>query len=370
MGIQKLRFDWLLFVLVSLLMIFSILPVYSSSSFYAEYKFGEYDIFFSNHLRNVIASFLLMIFFAFFNYRKFLKITNLLLYISIILLVIVLLISSPVKGAARWIDLGIVNFQPSELAKLALILYISKILYERELLRDELIFVPLPVFFWVFLISFLISLQPNFSTAAILFLISIAMLFVGRIKIKYLLVFSSVILLVGVVYGISETYRLNRIVGFVEFLTSEQQTGLTYQTNQALIAIGNGGILGLGPGKSHQSKLFLPESYGDYIFSIIGEEYGLLGLFGVIFIFSLIIFRIFRIAQHCVDSYAFFITVGIIVSLGIYFIVNAFVNLGFLPSTGLPMPFISYGGSSMMINAVSIGIILNIHRNINSQEYE
>lgn len=370
MKLAKYKFDWVLFASVTILMLFSISAVYSSSAFYAEYKFGNYDLFFWNHLRNVAFSFFLMVFFSFVNYQKWIKATNVLLYLSIFLLVLVLVFSLPVKGATRWIDFGIFNFQPSELAKFSLILYISKVISERNDLKDQFMFVPFPIFLSVGIVCFLIALQPNFSTALIIFIISLLILFVAKIKIKYIFRFSLVLLLLGIFYGISESYRLNRIIGYFEFLTTDTQSYLTYQTNQALIAIGNGGVFGLGAGKTQQSKLFLPESYGDYIFSVIGEEYGFVGIAIILLLFLLLLLRLFQIAKKCTDLFAFFFTSGVFLSIGIFAIVNALVNVGFLPTTGLPMPFVSYGGSAMMIYAISIGIIQNINSNITIEEYE
>ncbi len=367
----KLNIDWFLFFSVSLLLILSVLAVYSSSTFYAEYKFGEYDIFFWNHLRNVALSFTLMIIFSFFDYKKWIKISTILLLASLLLLIIVLLFGTTIKGAARWINLGFLNFQPSELARFALVLYISRILSEREQLKDEPIFILLPALFWVALFCFFIAIQPNFSTSVIIFVISIVLLFIGKIKFKYLLRTSLIFLFLGSIFAVTESYRINRIIGFFSFLNNyEAKSNLTYQTSQALIAIGNGGIFGLGIGKTQQSKLFLPESYGDYIFSIIAEEYGFIGAVFVILLLLVVLIRIYKIAKKSPTSFAFFFSTGIFISIATFTIVNSFVNIGFLPSTGLPMPFISYGGSALIINCISIGLLQNIYRNIITRKYE
>lgn len=364
---KSLKIDWVLFFSVTVLLLFSISAVYSSSAFYAEWKFGEYDVFLHNHLRNVAISFILMIVFSFIDYKKWLTITNFLLYTSTIFLILVLFISVPLKGASRWIDLGFINFQPSEFAKVALILYISKTLFEREHLKDEFLFVPFPIFVWISIVCFLIALQPNFSNAAIIFLISLVILFIGKIRVKYLSLYSLVMVVLGLVYGLSEGYRYKRISEFLDFLSSDGKGQVTYQTNQALIAIGNGGLFGLGPGKTQQGRLFLPESYGDFVFSIIGEEYGFIGLVVVLFVVLIILLRILRIARNSNDLFAFFLSCGVLTMISVYFLVNAFVNIGFLPTTGLPMPFVSYGGSSIVVYCISIGIIQNIHIKIKSE---
>lgn len=368
---EKFKLDWILFFAVTFLLILSVLAVYSSSTFYAEYKFGEYDIFFWNHIRNVVLSFTLMIVISFVDFRKWAKVSFHLLVVSLLFLSILLVVGTTIKGAVRWINFGFFNFQPSELAKFSLILYISKILAERGHLKDEPIFVLLPAIFWTSIVCFLISIQPNFSTSVIIFIISLTLLFIGKIKFKFIIRISLIFLLIGSIFAVTESYRLNRILGFFAFLNdNEAYSNHIYQTNQALIAIGNGGIFGLGIGKSQQSKLFLPESYGDYIFSIIAEEYGFFGSVFVLFLILLVLIRICKIAKECRNSFAFYFSTSTFLSIATFSIVNSFVNIGFLPSTGLPMPFISYGGSALMIYCISIGIVQNIYRNIIAQKYE
>lgn len=362
MGLKKGKFDWVLFLLVAFLLLFSISIVYSSSATYAEFKFGEYSIFFRTHFRNVILTFLAIFISYKINYQYWKKWANVLLIFSILLLLIVLFYNNPVKGANRWIDLGFINFQPSELAKFALIIYIAKLISERYELKDDVWLVAFPVFFWVFIICGLIALQPNFSTSLVIFFISFCLLFVSKIRIKYLFNFSFFFMFLGIIYAFSASYRVERISGFLGFIRSAEKSSIVYQTYQALIALGNGGLLGLGPGKSRQSHLYLPESYGDYIFSIIGEEYGFLGILILFLFFFLIFLKIYKISKNCTELFPFLLVSGILISLLTYTIINAMVNIGLLPSTGLPMPFISYGGSAVIIYGLMIGIVLNINK--------
>ncbi len=362
MELKKGKFDWVLFLLVAFLLLFSISVVYSSSAAYAEFKFGEYSIFFRTHLRNVILSFLSIIISYKISYQYWKKWAIGLLILSTFLLLVVLIYNNPVKGANRWIDLGLINFQPSELAKFALIVYIAKIISERYEIKDDILVVAFPVFFWIFLFCGLIALQPNFSTSLVFFFISICLLLIGKIRIKYLFNFSVFFLLLGLIYAFSASYRVERISGFLGFIRSTEKSNIVYQTYQALIALGNGGLWGLGPGKSRQSHLFLPESYGDYIFSIVGEEYGFLGIIALFLFFFLILLKIYKISKSCSELFPFLLVSGILISLSTYTIVNAMVNIGLLPATGLPMPFISYGGSAVIIYGLMIGIVLNINK--------
>jgi cell division protein FtsW len=365
---RKGHFDWILFLCILFLLLFSLAVVYSSSAAYAEYKFGEYDIFFRSHLRNVVLAFVAMIISYKIDLEFWKKWANGLLYLSLFLLVVVLFYSNPIKGATRWIDLGWVNFQPSEVAKFALMVFIAKIISERYELKDDFWLVPMPIFFWVFIFCGLIALQPNFSSSLIIFLISITIMIISKVKIKYLINFSLFSIIIGLLYSVTASYRINRIVDFWAFLTSSGKNSIAYQTQQALLALGNGGFWGLGPGKSRQSFLFLPESYGDYIFSIIGEEYGFIGTLFLILIICFVLFRIYKITKNCQDLFMFILSSGILIILATYTIVNAFVNIGLLPSTGLPMPFISYGGSAVIVYGIMIGIILRINKETKSKE--
>jgi len=365
---RKGHFDWILFLCILFLLLFSLAVVYSSSAAYAEYKFGEYDIFFRSHLRNVVLAFVAMIISYKIDLEFWKKWANGLLYLSLFLLVVVLFYSNPIKGATRWIDLGWVNFQPSEVAKFALMVYIAKIISERYELKDDFWLVPMPIFFWVFIFCGLIALQPNFSSSLIIFLISITIMIISKVKIKYLINFSLFSIIIGLLYSVTASYRINRILDFWAFLTSSGKNSIAYQTQQALLALGNGGFWGLGPGKSRQSFLFLPESYGDYIFSIIGEEYGFIGTLFLILIICFVLFRIYKIAKNCQDLFMFILSSGILIIIATYTIVNAFVNIGLMPSTGLPMPFISYGGSAVIVYGIMIGIILRINKETKSKE--
>jgi len=164
----------------------------------------------------------------------------------------------------------------------------------------------------------------------------------------------------GLTYMISAEYRLNRLKAFFGIGDSPTHESVNYQLNQALIALGNGGLFGLGTGQSRQSQHFLPESYGDFIFSIIGEEYGFFGLILVLGVFVILFWRGMLIARKAPDNFGYFLAIGILLTFAIYVFVNAGVNCGLLPTTGVPMPFVSYGGTAVFFYSAAIGILLNI----------
>jgi cell division protein FtsW len=196
-----------------------------------------------------------------------------------------------------------------------------------------------------------------------LFGLTLILLFVGRVRMIHLLgmifvaVFVFALYVLFMAYVLKRPYQLERILHFVQGNPNGQHN---YQLWQGIIGFGNGGLFGVGPGESRQRDLFLPESYNDFVYSIVGEEYGLLGTLLVLGAFLFVMLRGFRIAKHAKDDFARFLAIAITSTITLYALVNASVALGILPTTGLPMPFISYGGSSLMLSAFSIGVLLNI----------
>lgn len=356
------QIDWKILLVVASFLIFSISAVYSASASFADTKFGSHDFFFKNHIRNVTVAFLVMIITSIINYRFWKKIIKPILWLTFVFLIFVLIFGQSAKGANRWIELGPVNFQPSELVKFVLIIYIAKILEERNSFVEDFKFVALPIFFWTTLFLILIALQPDFSTSFVILLAITSILLISNLPKKFVILFFFGSLIIGILFSISSEYRISRIGAFFQTLNSEENNSVAYQINQALIAFGNGGLIGLGPGHSRQSQLFLPESYGDFIFSIIGEEYGFVGTFLITLLFAYLLIRIYKLSKFCHDLFSFYVAVGTFFISGYFFLINTSVNIGLLPTTGLPIPFVSYGGTALFINSALIGIILNISK--------
>lgn len=378
MGKSKGHIDWWILIPVIALMLFGISFVFSASAAIAELKFGSPDNLFLKHASKVLIAIIVLFIFAKIDYHFWMKFSKPLIYVAVSLLIIVLF-SGKVNEVNRWLYLGQFSFQPSELAKFALILHFAVILTTNQEIIKSFKHSFLPLIMWTVLICVLIALQPNFSTSLVIFIIAFIMMFIGNINILYLLLTLFCGTAVSYLYLIlNADYRLERIQAYI----SEQSgviTDANYQLNQALIALGNGGLFGIGPGQSRQSHHFLPESYGDFIFSIIGEEYGFIGLFLIIASFIIIFWRGIRIAKNAPDLFGYFLSSGILITFAIYVFINAGVNCGLLPTTGLPMPFISYGGTAIIIYAAAIGILLNIsaqagiypidnEKNINNQD--
>ncbi len=352
--------DWIILIPVVGLMLFSLAFVYSASATIAEVKFGAAEKLFLNHGLRIIIGIIIMLVFAKIDYHYLQKISKPLLYISITLLIVVLFTGEQVKGAARWLSIGGINFQPSEIAKFAMVLHFAVLLTVKQEYIKDFKRGFLPFIIWALVICGLIALQPNFSTMMVVFLIAMSMMFIGNTNLLHLIATSAIGIAIAGVYASLAPYRVARILSFWNFNPAGQFESTSYQLNQALIALGNGGIFGVGPGQNRQSHLFLPESYGDFIFSIVGEEYGFIGLFIILAAFALIFWRGMLIAKKAPDNFGYFLAIGIIITFAIYVFVNAGVNTGILPTTGVPMPFISYGGTAVIFYSAAIGILLNI----------
>lgn len=353
--------DWLILIPVVGLMLFSLAFVYSASATIAEMKFGMPEKLVLNHSIRIIGGIILMLIISRVDYHLWQKISKPLLIASIILLVVVLFAGEATKGASRWLRLGFFSFQPSELAKFAMVLHFAALLTRKQDVIKDFKQGFLPFIVWTLIICGLIALQPNFSTMIVIFFIAIALMFIGNVNLIHLFATGLIGIAAAGVYAVSATYRMNRIKAFLGLDGNANPVEtVNYQLNQALIAIGNGGLFGVGPGQNRQSHLFLPESYGDFIFSIIGEEYGFFGLLIVILAFAIIFWRGMIIAKKAPDNFGYFLAVGIIVTFAIYVFVNAGVNTGLLPTTGVPMPFISYGGTAVIFYSIAIGVLLNI----------
>lgn len=360
---QRSHIDWILFLSVAALMLFSVAFVYSASAYFADVKFGSTEGLFWKHSLRVALGFILIIVFAKIDYRRWQPYTKHLLYGAGFLLVFVLINGAVLKGAKRWINIGFINFQPSELAKFALVFHLAAMLSEKQSYIKDLYRSFLPIMFWVAGICIVIALQPNFSTAAVIFFIAMILMFIGNVHVLHLMGTVAVGAGVGTVYALSAAYRRERIDSFLEqmaLIDPGTFKNMNYQLQQGILAFGNGGVFGLGPGQSRQRDWFLPESYGDFIFSIIGEEYGFIGVTALLLVFSLLIWRGFKIARHAPDVFGRYLATGITLTFAVYAIVNMGVTTALLPTTGLPLPFISYGGTAIFFSAAAMGILLNI----------
>jgi cell division protein FtsW len=353
---RRNHIDLVTLLVVLALLVISLGVVYSASSSWALEKFGESGKVFGSHAVKVGIGFLAIFAVMQVDYHHYRRISKWLLLGLVVFLLVTLALGGETKGAVRWLRLGGLSLQPSEFARFALVLHLAALLAAKgEAVRDlKTGFIPLMV--WTVAVGLLVLLQPNFSVGTVILATGFLVLYLGGVRLSHLgLTAAAALPLLGL-YMVSADYRMRRIM---LFLGGGNGT-VNYQLQQGIIGFGNGGLFGLGPGNSRQRDLFLPESYGDFAFSILGEEYGLAGTTVVMALFLFLLLQGIRIARHAPDAFGRHLALGICVTITLYAVVNAGVTLGLLPTTGLPMPFLSYGGSSMLASCAAIGVLLNI----------
>ncbi len=349
-------------ITVLILMAFGIVFVYSSSFPIASSKFHGEFFFVSRHIQRLVVGLVMMILFSTLDYRLLAKISPITYGISVLLLFIVLMLPDEFarNGAKRWLPLGPLTFQVSELARLALIITIANQLSkvdEGGLRHWRNLQAPL---ISAAIVIGLIAKEPNYSTAMIVTVLVAAMFFVGGIPKRYIFPAMGFGLVGSLIYGLSADYRVKRVMAFLK--PEENASGSAFQSLQGLMGIGHGGIFGTGLGAGEQKHFFLPESYTDFIYSILGEEIGFIGLTVLGIAYLVIIYRGFKIAKEAPDRFGSLLAFGITIIFASYFLMHSFVNARLFPTTGVPLPFISYGGMSLIFTAASIGILLNISR--------
>ncbi|MCZ6775968.1 MAG: FtsW/RodA/SpoVE family cell cycle protein [Ignavibacteria bacterium] len=359
-GTQRNHIDLPILVCVLILMVMSMGVVYSASSTWALEKFGESERLLTSHATKVVAGFLAIFIFMNIDYKRYRKRTKLILILAVLLLVTTLVLDS------RWLRHGGFGFQPSEFAKYALVFHLCVLMSDKKEHIADFKTGFLPMMIWIVAVTSLVLLQPDFSSGAIIFVVSFLMLFIGRASFAHIGFTVGALVPVLIAYLASAEYRYRRIMDFGQrisnFVAGGGDLGAkgNYQLWQGIIGFGNGGIFGLGPGHSRQRDFFLPESYGDFVFSVVGEEYGLIGTLCILLLFVTVTLRGFRVAKHARDDFGAYLAIGITTCITLCALINAGVTVGILPTTGLPMPFVSYGGSSMLFSSIAIGVLLNI----------
>ena len=371
------KYDKMLLWIILALCGIGVVMLYSASSFKSLYlTSGLSDtIYLRSHLKRMIIGITAMFFFAVLDYRKLKSIAPHFIVLSIFLLFLtkVMSILNGSASASRWLDIGFISMQTSDIARLSLIIYLAYYIDKKGNRIREFYTGIIPPLFLIAVMLFLIIVQPDFSTAAVLGMIGFIMLFIGGAKISHLAAASGVALAIMIPVMLMMPYRMKRIVYWISSIFGESESlgqNLGYQAQQSLISLGNGGIKGLGIGNSLEKNLFLPEPHTDFIFAIIGEELGLWGAIIVLSIFLLLFQRGIKIAKGTTDTFGIMIAIGIVTSMVLYAFINVGYVTGVLPVTGLPIPLISHGGSNLVITLSGLGILLNISeskRSINNK---
>lgn len=340
------------------LMLLGLVIVMSASSTYSVFKFESVFHLFNSHLFKVGLGILFMIVFCFIPYELYKGFSKGALIATVVVLVITLIIAPSIKGAGRWLDLGFISLQPVDIAKLVLIIHLAFLLDDKANLIDNFRHGFMYLFIWVILISSLILIQPNISNGILIIFISLTIMFVGGARLKHIFVSLIGVISAGGIAAIIYPHSRERILSFISSIQNGGDINL--QVKQALYSLGSGGVTGVGVGNSMQNNLFLPEAYGDFIFAILGEELGFIGAVLVLLSFFTLFIAGIMVAKKTKDRFGQILAFGITLSVVTYAFVNIAVTTGLLPTTGLPLPFISYGGTSLLFLCISVGILINI----------
>lgn len=339
-----------------LLTIFGLFFIFEASSVYSFTYYGDSFYFLKLQLVWFFLGLLVMFFLSKLDYRNFYYLAFYLMILVILLLMIVLIpgIGHQVKGARRWIDFGFFNFQPTELAKFAVIVYLAAWFSHKERKR-----------FFSFIIllgflTFLIILQPDMGTALIIFLLSITIYIIADNSLLPLILFSPLTILIFYFFIKVSPYRLARLQAYLN--PQSDPLGIGYHINQILISLKNGGLFGVGFAGSRQKYLFLPEAHTDSIFAIIAEDFGFFGGVILIFVYIYFLLKIFTLINCCSDRFAKLLIGGIFFLFNFQIIINLAGMVGLIPLTGISLPFISYGGSNLLISYALLGILINIEK--------
>jgi cell division protein FtsW len=372
--LYRTKGDKVIWAIVVFLSLVSLLAVYSATGSLAYRERGGHTEYYLLKQLTVLVMGLLIIYFAHrVNYTIYSRVAQIGFIISIPLLIYTLAFGSHINDASRWIRLPIINltFQTSDVAKLAIFMYVSRQLSKRQHVITDLKKGFLPIIIPVGIICVLI-MPANMSTALLLGASCMLLCFIGRIPVKYLAAMMAMgavlILLMFVVAKVSGMEgRTKTWLNRIEHFTNKENSETPYQVQQANIAIAGGGFLGKGPGNSTQRN-FLPHAYSDYIYATIIEEYGIFGAFLILMAYMLLLLRCIRIYRKCPYAFGAFLALGLSVTLVIQALTNMAVNVGVFPVTGVTLPMVSMGGSSVIFTSLAIGIILSVARNVEEME--
>ena len=351
-----------IFFITALLLGVGMVMVSSSSMPFGESFYNDAFYFIRKQIIWSLISIILLFIFSRIDYHKIAKISNFIMLAAIGLLALVLIpgIGTEIGGSRRWINLPFLGLQPSEFVKIAIIIYLSDVLNKkyREIYRIKSIL--FPAFLFLLTATFLIFMEPDFSVAVIIWIIVFIIMFVGEVRFKHIAGIGITWIVFSIGYLFLENYRRERIFAFLN--KTGEAGGSNFQINQSLIALGSGSIFGVGLGNSIQKYSYLPEANTDFIFSIIGEEFGLIGTLFIVALFILFAFFGIKIALKAKDYLGRLIAIGITSLIIIQALINIAVTVGAVPVTGMTLPFISMGGSSLVTMMVGVGILLNISK--------
>ncbi len=351
----NLLFPVLLLVGAGIVMVYSASSAVALNKFGTDYHFLKRQAFFS------MLGIVILMGCRHFPLKLLCSLTYPLLLLALIFLMVLHIPGLGVSagGAVRWLHLGNFTFQPAEFTRFALILYLAYSMSKKRDRLEDFYVGFLPHVLVLCILSGLILLQPDFGSVIILGIITWTMMFVGGVRLKHLLSSLLVMIPIASVFLVSATYRIERLISFWD--PWQHATSGGYQIIHSLKAFGTGGLWGVGVGKGYQKLFYLPEPHTDFIFSVIGEELGLAGVLVILALYILVIFKGIKIAMDVKDTFASFLALGLTTAIGLQVCVNMGVALALLPTKGLTLPFLSYGGTSLILSMASVGFLMNIN---------
>jgi len=354
--------DFTILALVTALTIFGLVMVFSSSYYWSLNTRGTPYYFLTHQALYAVVGFVIMMTLANFDYHKLVKWTPIVMVFSLALLIMVFFVGLTVNNATRWIALGPITLMPGEIAKVAVIMFVAAFLGQKKETINRFFKGIMPAVVVTGVYAGLIIAQPNLSTAVTLVTISLGMMFLAGLKWRWILgglgaIFAGV---VGLSFSGVYSHWMTRITDFSD--PFKNALGEGFQVAQSLMALGTGGLFGLGLGKSVQKNLYLPEPMNDFILSIVGEELGFVGIVILLTVFMIYIYKSFNVAMHAPDRYGLLLAGGFALMIAIQVAFNVAVITASMPPTGIALPFISYGGNALWICMGGAGVILNISR--------
>ncbi len=353
---KSFKLDWIILITITLLLTIGLLALYSVSRGDTGTDLGN----FKKQIISAIVGIVLMFSVAFFDYRALSFLSTKLYFITLLVLFLILFFGTTIRGTTGWIGFGSFHIQPVEMAKLAMVIFLASFFSKKKSQLSIVVRITASVVL-VFFPVFLIIKQPDFGSSMIIILSWAVMLSISGISKKNL----AILFLMGLAISFSSwfvlrPYQKERLVNFVNPYNDPRGSG--YNVIQSMVAVGSGGLFGKGLGHGSQSQLnFLPEKHTDFIFAVVSEEMGFFGAASVLFLLSLLLYRIKEIARSAGDNFGYLLAAGIMVMLFSQILVNIGMNIGVMPVAGVPLPFLSYGGSSLVAVFISIGIVQSIY---------
>jgi cell division protein FtsW len=359
---RRSHIDLMLLVPVICLVALGVVMVFSSSASLAAHRYQSETFFLKRHAIRVLLGVIALVLLARTDYRVLARFAPWALGGTVLLLGVLLAVGGAVRGANRWLSLATVTIQPTEIARVACVVYLAKLLDRKGDRMASFKEGVLPAALVLGLMAFLILLQPNLGSTIALLTTGVVMLHLSGARRRHLALLALAGAVVAVLAVSHNAYMMERVQGWLAQWGHGRSDALgkNWQVSQSILALGSGGVLGAGPGHGLQKVFFLPDPHTDFIYAVIGEELGLIGTAGVLLAFTVLFLRGLKVAAGAPDRFGYLLAAGLTVNLSVYVAMNIAVVTGVIPTTGLPLPFVSYGGSALVVNMGGIGVLLNV----------